>query len=55
VTLPDLPTSNGVPYATVNLPSGLAPGATSGTAAISFANPSNVRVSYTTKSFDTNF
>ena len=55
VTLPDLPQSEGVPYATVNLPSGLAPGATSGTVAISFADPSNARIAYTTKRYDTNF
>jgi uncharacterized protein len=52
VTLPDLPQYNGVPYATINLPSGLAAGATSGTVGISFANPANARIGYTTQSFD---
>lgn len=55
VTLPDLPQSNGVPYATINLPSGLAAGATSGTVTISFANPSNARIGYTTQMFDGSF
>ena len=55
VTLPDLPQFNGVPYATINLPSGLAPGVTSGTAAVSFANPSHARIRYTTTRFDKNY
>ncbi|HEV2444681.1 MAG TPA: hypothetical protein VGS58_02110, partial [Candidatus Sulfopaludibacter sp.] len=55
VTLPDLPTFNGVPYATINAGAGLAPGATSGTVAISFADPSNARIGYTTQRFDGNF
>jgi hypothetical protein len=55
VTLPDLPTYNGVPYATVNLPSGLAPGATSSNVTISFADPTNARISYTTTRFDGTF
>ena len=55
VTLPDLPQSNGIPYATITLPSGLAPGATSAPATISFANPTNARVAYTPKIYDVNF
>ena len=55
VTLPDLPQSNGVPYATITLPSGLAAGATSDTVTISFADPSNARVGYTTQLFDGSF
>ena len=55
VTLPDLPQSGGIPYATINLSSGLAPGATSVPTTISFANPTNARVSYTTKIYDVNF
>ncbi len=55
VTLPDFPTSGGRPYATVNLPGGLAPGATSAAVAVSFADPTNARISYTTKCYDVNF
>jgi predicted extracellular nuclease len=55
VTLPDLPTSNGVPYATINIPGGLASGATSGSIGISFADPSNARIAYTTTRFDGSF
>ena len=55
VTLPDLPQSNGVPYATINLPSGLAPGATSPAVTISFANPANARIGYTTQRYDVQF
>lgn len=55
VTLPDLPQSDGVPYATINLPAGLAPGATSATVTISFADPSNVRIGYTSARFDGQF
>jgi hypothetical protein len=55
VTLPDLPQYNGVPYATINLPSGLAAGATSGTVTISFADPSAARIGYTTRTFDGSF
>jgi len=55
VTLPDLPQSNGVPYATVTVPGGLAPGATSSTVAVSFADPTNVRIGYTTQRFDGSF
>ena len=55
VTLPDLPQYNGVPYATVNLPSGLAAGATSGTMTISFADPSNVHITCTFQTFDGSF
>jgi predicted extracellular nuclease len=55
VTLPDLPVYNGVPYATINLGSGLAPGATSTTVQISFADPTNARISYTTTRFDGTF
>jgi hypothetical protein len=56
VTLPDLPKYGGVPYATVTLPgAGLAAGATSATTAISFADPTNVRISYTTKRYDVNY
>lgn len=55
VTLPDLPVANGIPYATVNVGAGLAAGATSGNTAISFANPSNTRIGYTTQRFDGSF
>jgi hypothetical protein len=55
VTLPDLPTYNGQPYATINLGAGLAPGATSSTVTVSFANPSNARIGYTTTRFDGSF
>ena len=55
VTLPDLPQSNGVPYATINVPSGLAPGATSPAVTISFANPANARIGYTTQRYDVQF
>lgn len=55
VTLPDLPQYGGVPYTTVNVPLGLAPGATSGTVNIRFADPSNVRIGYTTRCFDGSF
>ena len=55
VTLPDLPQANGLPYATINLPAGLAAGATSGSVAVSFANPANARISYTTSRYDVNF
>jgi hypothetical protein len=55
VTLPDLPQYNGVPYATINLPSGLAAGATSGTVTISFLDPSAARIGYTTQTFDRSF
>jgi predicted extracellular nuclease len=55
VTLPDLPQYNGVPYVTINLPSGLAAGATSGTVTISFADPSAARIGYTTQTFDRSF
>jgi len=44
-----------VPYATITLPSGLAAGATSDTVTISFADPSNARVGYTTQLFDGSF
>jgi hypothetical protein len=54
-TLPDLPQYNGVPYATINLPAGLAPGATSANLTLSFANPTNVRTGYTTQVFDRSF
>ena len=52
VTLPGLPTFNGQPYATIDLGAGLAPGDTSPAVAISFANPSNARIAYTTTRFD---
>ncbi|MEO8592957.1 MAG: hypothetical protein ABI759_06535 [Candidatus Solibacter sp.] len=55
VTLPDLPTFNGQPYTTINLGAGLAPGATSASVTISFANPSNARIGYTTTRFDGSF
>jgi len=55
VTLPDLPQYNGVPYATINLPSGLATGATSGTVTISFLDPSAARIGYNTQTFDRSF
>ncbi len=51
-TLPDLPTQNGVPYATINLPGGLAPGATSALVTISFADPTNAPISFSTTVFD---
>jgi predicted extracellular nuclease len=52
VTLPDLPVANGQPYATITLGSPLAPGATSGTVSISFLDPTNARIGYTTTRFD---
>jgi hypothetical protein len=52
VTLPGLPSYNGIPYATVNLPCGLAPGDTSNRASITFANPAHARISYTTRRYD---
>jgi predicted extracellular nuclease len=55
VTLPDLPTFNGQPYATINLGAGLAPGATGSTISISFADPTNARIGYTTTRFDGTF
>jgi hypothetical protein len=55
VTLPDLPQYNGVPYATINLPAGLAAGATSATVTISFADPSNARITCTFQTFDVSF
>lgn len=55
VTLPDLPKSDGVPYATINVGTGLAPGATSAAMLISFADPSNARIGYTTRRFDGSF
>jgi hypothetical protein len=55
VTLPDLPTYNGQPYATINLGAGLAPGATSSTVTISFLNPANARIGYTSTRFDGSF
>ena len=55
VTLPDFPQANGLPYATINIPAGLAPGTTSASVAISFANPTNARISYTTKRYAVNF
>jgi hypothetical protein len=44
-----------VPYATINIPGGLASGATSGSISISFADPSNARIGYTTTRFDGSF
>lgn len=55
VALPDLPEYNGAPYATINLPSGLAPGVTSSAVAISFTDPSNAPIGYTTTRFDGTF
>jgi uncharacterized protein len=55
LTLPDLPTYNGQPYATISLSSPLAPGATSSSVTLSFANPTNARAGYTTKRFDGSF
>ena len=55
VALPDLPTFNGAPYATINLGAGLAPGATSATLTISFTDPANARIGYTTTRFDGSF
>jgi predicted extracellular nuclease len=55
VTLPDLPIYNGQPYATINLGAGLAPGATSSTVTISFLNPANARIGYTSTRFDGSF
>ena len=55
VALPDLPTYNGQPYATIDLGAGLAPGATSATVTVSFADPSNARIGYTTTRFDGSF
>lgn len=53
VTMPGLPTSNGIPYLTI--PGGLASGDTSVPAAVSFANPANIRISYTNAIFDGTF
>jgi hypothetical protein len=55
VTLPDLPTSKGIPYLAINVPGGLAPGETSPTAVASFADPSDMPITYTTKRFDGTF
>jgi hypothetical protein len=55
VALPDLPQQDGVPYATIALPAGLAAGATSGNVTVSFTDPSNVKITYTAKCFDTSF
>jgi uncharacterized protein len=55
VSLPDLPTFQGVPYATINLSGSLAPGATSPSVQISFADPTNARIGYTTTRFDGTF
>ncbi|MBS1855970.1 MAG: lamin tail domain-containing protein [Acidobacteria bacterium] len=52
VTLPDLPRANGMPYAAINLASPLPPGATSGTVTISFLDPTNAPIGYTTARFD---
>ena len=49
VTLPTLPTSGGVPY--ILIPSGLAVGATSSPVSITFTDPTNARISYTTKRY----
>jgi len=40
---------------TINLGAGLAPGATSSTVTVSFANPSNARIGYTTTRFGGSF
>jgi hypothetical protein len=55
VALPDLQTYSGVPYATINLPSGLTPGATSAAVTISFTDPSNTPIGYTATRFDGSF
>ena len=49
VTLPTLPTSGGVPY--IMIPSSLAAGATSSPVTITFTDPTNVRIAYTTKRY----
>lgn len=54
-TLPDLPMFNGLPYATVTVGAGLAPGATSSTVTISFLDPTNARIGYTTMRFNGGF
>ena len=48
VTLPGVATYGGVPYVAIPIPGGLAPGATSGSTVLSFADPSNARIAYTT-------
>ena len=48
VTLPGLPTSGGLPYVEISVPGGLAPGAVSASASLSFVDPGNARISYTT-------
>src|SRR5262249_37250198 len=55
VSLPDLPVYNGVPYATINLSGSLAAGTTSPSVQISFADPTNARIGYTTTRFDGTF
>jgi hypothetical protein len=49
VTLPTLPTSGGVPY--IILPSSLAVGATSSPVTITFTDPTNARIAYSTKRY----
>ena len=48
VTLPSLPTYNGLPYAEFSITGGLAGGATTASTSISFIDPSNARIAYTT-------
>jgi hypothetical protein len=52
VSLPDLPVANGLPYAKIVLAAPLAPGATSATVTISFLDPANAPIGYTTARFD---
>ena len=49
VTLPSLPTSGGIPYITI--PTGLAVGGTSSPVTITFTDPTNVRIAYTTRRY----
>ena len=49
VTLPTLPTSGGVPY--IMIPGGLAVGATTSPVNITFTDPTNARIAYTTNRY----
>jgi hypothetical protein len=49
--MPSLPTFNGLPYATIDVASGLAPGATSGEILGIIIDPSNASIGYNTMLF----
>ncbi len=49
VTLPSLPTSGGIPY--ISIPTGLSVGGTSSPVTITFTDPTNARIAYTTKRY----